>query len=238
MGPGAPSPVWDWSRVIEGVGGVVLVTTAVLATLAAVGAVAVWALQGGGVPAGWRRRGRWWLRHRAARAFASAVADGNLAVAEIQARRLLRGNDLPDRARSHSWDERIILECPWPEAVAQAAHLDTLATLFPTTRTLHDDGTADLLVGRHRRVHLRVLSEELTPGEGLRFAVDAGGSVVRGHLTMLPIPPVVPSASGGSTEVWVHVEGPRGRRARRALRAVRSTTHTGLRRWARTVGPA
>lgn len=235
MAPRAPSLVWDWTRAVEVVGGVVLLTVAVVATVTAVGAVAVCALRGGGVPAAWRRRGRWWLRHRAARSFAIAVTAGDLAAAEIQARRILGGNDTPRQARPHGWDERIILERPWAEAAAQIGHLDTFAAVFPTTRTVQDDGTTDVIIGRHRRIHLRILSEELTPGEGVRFAIDAGGPVISGHLSMLPIPPASAPASGDAAEVWVHVEAPRGRHARRALRAVRSTTKAGLRRWATTV---
>lgn len=237
MGPRAPSLVWDWTRVVEVFGGVVLLTVAVVAAVTAAGIVAVWTVRGDGAPAAGRRRARWWLRHRAARSFATAVAVGDIALAEIEARRLLRGNDPFHQPRPHGWDERIILECPWAEAVAQVGHLDT-AAVFPTTRSVHDDGTTDVVIGRHHRIHLRVLSEELMPGEGVRFAVDAGGPVISGHLTVLPIPPAVPSASGDAAVVWVHVEAPRGWRAHRALRAVRTTTKAGLRRWATTREPA
>ncbi len=238
MGPRAPSLVWDWTRAVEVIGGGVLLTVAAVAAVTAVGVMAVWTLRGDGVPAAGRRRARWWLRHRAARSFATAIAVGDLALAEIEAQRLLRGNDTFHRPRPHGWDERIILECPWTEAVAQVGHLDTVAAVFPTTRSLRDDGTTDVVIGRHRRIHLRLLSDELTPGEGVRFAVDAGGPVLSGHLTVLPIPPADPSASDDTAEVWVHVEAPRGWRAHRALRAMRTTTKAGLRRWATKREPA
>jgi len=101
------------------------------------------------------------------------------------------------------------------------------------------EGGTDVLVGRHRRVRLRLLSERWTPGEGVWFVADADGPVIVGHLTVRPASRSdQPGTGGGGVEVWAHLEVPRGRRARRVLRAVRSVTRAGLRRRAAHHGAA
>lgn len=130
------------------------------------------------------------------------------------------------------------MECPWTEARAQVDQLERLDRWFLMVRSRRDDGTTDVLVGRHRRVHLRVISEQFAPGQGVRFEADADGPVLRGHLTLLSVPPAASAASAAGSEraaVWVHVETPRGRRARRARRAVRAATKAGLRHWTAAV---
>ncbi|MDP1819031.1 MAG: hypothetical protein Q8K58_03955, partial [Acidimicrobiales bacterium] len=189
MAPRSPSLVWDSARLVEVLGGILVLTAVLVAAVGAVGGLAAWMVRGGGAPAGWRRQTRWWLRRRAARSFATAVAVGDFALAEMLSQRLLRGNDSACRAQSRSWDERILLECPWAEAAAQVDQLERLDRWFPIVRSRRADGTSDVLVGRHRRVHLRVVSEQFVPGQGVRFAADAGGSVLRGHLTLLSVPP-------------------------------------------------
>lgn len=231
MAPRSPSLVWDSARLVEVLGGILVLTAVLVAAVGAVGGLAAWMVRGGGAPAGWRRQTRWWLRRRAARSFATAVAVGDFALAEMLSQRLLRGNDSACRAQSRSWDERILLECPWAEAAAQVDQLERLDRWFPIVRSRRADGTSDVLVGRHRRVHLRVVSEQFVPGQGVRFAADAGGSVLRGHLTLLSVPPAASAARGEGAAVWVHVETPRGWRARRARRAVRAATKAGLRHW-------
>jgi hypothetical protein len=231
MGPRSPSLVWDSARLVEVLGGILVLTAVLVAAVGAVGGLAVWIVRGGGAPAGWRRQTRWWLRRRAARSFATAVAVGDFALAEIQSQRLLRGNDTAPRAQPRSWDERILLDCSWTEAAAQVDQLERLDRWFPMIRSRRADGTTDLLVGRHRRVHLRVISEQFDPGQGVRFAADADGPVLRGHHTLLPVPPAASTAGREGAAVWVHVETPRGWRARRARRAVRAATKAGLRHW-------
>src|SRR3546814_10745659 len=115
MGPRSPSLVWDSARLVEVLGGILVLTTVLVAAMGAVGGLAVWIVRGGGAPAGWRCQTRGWLRRRAARSFATAVAVGDFALAAIHSQRLLRSNDTAPRAQPRSWDERILLECPWTE---------------------------------------------------------------------------------------------------------------------------
>jgi hypothetical protein len=97
MGPRSPSLVWDSARLVEALGGILVLTAVLVAAMGAVGGLAAWIVRGGGAPAEWRRQTRWWLRRRAARSFATAVAVGDFALAEIQCQRLLRGNDTARR---------------------------------------------------------------------------------------------------------------------------------------------
>src|SRR3546814_13121994 len=124
MGPRSPSLGWDSARLVEVLGGILVLTTVLVAARGAVGGLAVWIVRGGGAPAGWRCQTRGWLRRRAARSFATAVAVGDFALAEIQSQRLLRSNDTAPRAQPRSWAERILLECPWTEAAAPADQLE------------------------------------------------------------------------------------------------------------------
>src|SRR3546814_3291265 len=73
MGPRSPSLVWDSARLVEVLGGILVLTTVLVAAMGAVGGLAVWIVRGGGAPAGWRCQTRGWLRRRAARSFATAV---------------------------------------------------------------------------------------------------------------------------------------------------------------------
>src|SRR3546814_11181468 len=135
MGPRSPSLVWDSARLVEVLGGILVLTTVLVAAMGAVGGLAVWIVRGGGAPAGWRCQTRGWLRRRAARSFATAVAVGDFALAELQSPRLLRSNDTAPRAQPRSWDERILLECPWHAAAAPVDPLKRTPRRFPVTRS-------------------------------------------------------------------------------------------------------
>src|SRR3546814_9950888 len=118
-----------------------------------VGGRAVWSVRGGCAPARWRWQTRGWLRRRAARSCGTAVAVGDFALAEIQSQRLLRSNDTAPRAQPRSWDERILLECPWTEAAAQVDQLERLDRWFPMIRSRREDGTTDLLDRKSTRLN-------------------------------------------------------------------------------------
>lgn len=189
-------------------------------------------------------RMRWRLRHAAARAFAAAVADGDLERAERMAGRALDGRHRPShrgRAVVASWDERVILDGTRPDAAAQLRRDGGLVAWCPGVRRPSDAstelGAGDLLtVGRCRPLRLTVRSHQWVPSQGVRCSADAGGLMMVAQLTLRPIstpfPEAAPARHGDAVEVWVHVEGPAGRRARRALRRLRRATRTGLRRWA------
>src|SRR3546814_13516341 len=140
MGPRSPSLGWDSARLVEVLGGILVLTTVLVAARGAVGGLAVWIVRGGGAPAGWRCQTGGWLRRRAARSFATAVAVGDFALAEIQSPRLLRSNDTAPRAKPRSWDERILLECPWTADAPPVDQLERLARWFTLLRTHTEDG--------------------------------------------------------------------------------------------------
>jgi hypothetical protein len=194
---------------------------------------------------------RWRMRHAAARAFAAAVADGDLARAELMAGRALGSRHRQSRrgrAMVACWDERIILGGTRPDAAAAQLRRDGgLVAWCPGVRRPSDAskelGVGDLLtLGRCHPLRLIVRSHQWVPSQGIRCSADAGGLMMVAQLTLRPIlttfPEEPPDRHGDAVEVWVHVEGPAGRRARRALRRLRRATRTGLRRWAtRRNGP-
>jgi hypothetical protein len=190
-----------------------------------------------------RARMRWRVRHTAARAFAAAVADGDLERAELMAGRAL-GSGYRTSRRSRpvvaSWDERVVLDGTRP-AAAQLRRYGGLVAWCPGVRrpsnATTELGVGDLLtVGRCHPLRLTVRSHQWVPTQGLRCSADAGGLTMVAQLTLRPILTAVaeerPARHGDAVEVWVHVEGPAGRQARRALRRLRRATRTGLRRWA------
>lgn len=194
-----------------------------------------------------KRRGgvRWRMRHPAARAFAAAVADGDLERAELMAGRGLSSSHRRSgrgRATVASWDERIVLDGTRPDtAAAQLRRDGGLVAWCPRVRRPPDArkelGAGDLLVlGRCHPLRLTVRSHQWVPSQGVRCSADAGGLMMVAQLTLRPVlttfPDEPPDRHGDAVEVWVHVEGPAGRRARRALRRLRRATRTGLRRWA------
>jgi hypothetical protein len=187
---------------------------------------------------------RWHMRRAAARAFAAAVADGDLERAELTAGRALGSRHRPSRrgrAMVASWDERVILDGTRPDAAAQLRRDGGLVAWCPAVRRPSDASTelsaGDLLtVGRCHPLRLTVRSHQWVPSQGMRCSADAGGLMMAAQLTLRPVsttfPVETPARDGDAVEVWVHVEGPAGRRARRALRRLRRATRTGLRRWA------
>lgn len=220
---------------------------AVLAAVVAAGVLVVvglWRL-GHARALGTPRGGLRWRVHRAAvRAFAAAVAGGDLEGAEAMAGRALghhhhrRGRGGPDVV---SWDERVVLDGTRTDAAAQLRRAGGLVAWCPGIRRQSGDGGDlrrgdTLTVGRWHRLRFTVLSRRWLRTEGVQCSADAGGLVLVGQLTLRPIPACWPDRldadDADRVEVWVHVEGPPGRRAGRVLRRVRRATRAGLRRWA------
>jgi len=178
---------------------------------------------------------RWgWVQRRQARSFAAAVTAGDLAAAEVPAARMLQANDA-GRASAHprrcAWDESVVLPCSWSD-VARSFDLDTVARRFGMQRHHDQDGSTEVRLGH--RVRLRMIREEIAPGQGMIFVADTGLSVLEGHLTLRHVPTSGHRSPGG-VEVIVHAESTPSRQSRRVLRATRSATRAGLRRWAREV---
>ena len=182
----------------------------------------------------WRPYSQWgWVQRRQARLFAAAVIDGDLDAAEVPATRLLRANDV-QRGSTHprrcAWDESVLLPCSWSD-VAPSLDLDAVAHRFGMQRHRRDAST-EVRLGS--RVRLRMIREEIAPGQGLTFVADTGLSVLEGHLTLRQVPADGHRFPPG-VEVIVHAESTPSRQSRRVLRATRAMTRAGLRRWAREV---
>lgn len=184
----------------------------------------------------WRPYSGWgWVQRRHARMFAAAVIVGDLEAAEVPAIRLLRANDVPRgcaRPRRCAWDESVFLPCSWSD-VAPALDLDAVAHRFGMQRHHGRDGSTEVRVGS--RVRLRMIREEMAPGQGVTFLADTGLSVLEGHLTLRHVPAGEHRSPAGGVEVTVHAESTPSRQSRQVLRATRSATRSGLRRWAREV---
>ena len=184
----------------------------------------------------WRPYPEWgWAQRRQARLFAAAVTAGDLDAAEAPATRLLRANDVERgsaRPRRCAWDESVILPCSWSD-VAPSLDLDTVAHRFGMQRHHGRDGSTEVRLGS--RVRMRMIREEIAPGQGMTFVADTGLSVLEGHLTLRRVPTSGHRCSPGGVEVIVHAESTPSRSSRRVLRATRSATRAGLRRWAREV---
>lgn len=174
---------------------------------------------------------RWWWMHRsAARSFVAALSTGDMDLAERTAERLFGDDPSPRRASQvpyRSWDEQVLIGCTRLEAAVELHSPAGRAAIWPTVRTVSDGNGSVLVVGRHRPVRLRLLSHCWLPAEGMRFALDAGGRTVVGHVLLRPA-----RSDPDAVEVWVHVEGDRRRRSRRVLRVMRRATRPGLQRWA------
>lgn len=240
MSPG--SPLWhELARFGELVRHAVVVAAVGAAVMSV--AVGLWRL--GHVRAlGTPRGGLRWRVHRAAvRAFAAAVAGGDLEGAEAMAGRALGHHRRTRRGGPVvvSWDERMVLDGTRLDAAAQLRRAGGLVAWCPRIQRQPGEG-GDLrrghilTVGRCHRLRLTVLSRHWNSTEGVRYTADAGGLVLIGQLTLRPTPACWPdrldAGDSDRVEVWVHVEGPAGRRARRVLRRVRRATKAGLRRWA------
>ena len=184
----------------------------------------------------WRPYPEWgWAQRRQARLFAAAVTAGDLDGAEAPATRLLRANDAERgsaRPRRCAWDESVILPCSWSD-VAPSLDLDTVAHRFGMQRHHGRDGSTEVRLGS--RVRLRMIREEIAPGQGMTFVADTGLSVLEGHLTLRHVPAGEHGSPPGGVEVIVHAESTPSRQSRKVLRATRSVTRAGLRRWAREV---
>ena len=182
----------------------------------------------------WRPYSQWgWVQRRQARLFAAAVTAGDLEAAEVPLTRLLRANDAQQgsaQPRRCAWDESVFLSCSWSD-VAPSLDLDAVAHRFGMQRHRRD-GSTEVRLGN--RVRLRMIREEIAPGQGLTFVADTGLSVLEGHLTLRHVPADGHRSPPG-VEVIVHAESTPSRQSRRVLRATRSVTRAGLRRWAREV---
>ncbi len=183
----------------------------------------------------WRPYSQWgWVQRRQARLFAAAVIDGDFGAAEAPATRLLRANDAQQgsaQPRRFAWDESVFLACSWSD-VAPSLDLNAVAHRFGMQRHHRKDGSTEVRLGS--RVRLRMIREEIAPGQGLTFVADTGLSVLEGHLTLRHVPADGHRSPPG-VEVIVHAESTPSRQSRRVLRATRSVTRAGLRRWAREV---
>ena len=176
-----------------------------------------------------------WVQRRHARSFAAAVTAGNLDAAEGPAARILQANDIGRgsvQPRRCAWDESVVLPCSWSDA-ARSFDLDTVARRFGMERHHDRDGSTEVRLGH--RVRLRMIREEMAPGQSMIFVADTGLSVLEGHLTLRRVPTSGHRCSPGGVEVIVHAESTPSRPSRRVLRATRSATRAGLRRWAREV---
>ncbi len=173
-----------------------------------------------------------WVQRRQARYFAAAVTDGRLDAAEVPAARILQANDIGrgfGPPRRCAWDESVILPCSWSD-VAPYLGPDAVARRFRLQRHHSRDGSTVVRLGH--RVRLRMIREEIVPGQGMTFVADTGLSVLEGYLTLRHVPADVHHASAGGVEVIVHAESTHSRQSRRVLRASRTVTRAGLRRWA------
>lgn len=179
-----------------------------------------------------------WVQHRQARSFAGAVTAGNLDAAEVLAARILQGNDIgrgSAQPRRCAWDESVVLPCAWAD-VAPSLDLDTVARRLGMERHHSQDGSTEVHLGHG--IRLRMIREEIAPGQGIAFVADSGLSVLEGHLTLRHVPAGGNEGSPDRVEVVVHAEATPSRQSRRVLRATRSVTRIGLRRWAREVSDA
>lgn len=181
----------------------------------------------------WRPYSEWGrVQRRQARLFAAAVTAGDLEAAEVPLTRLLRANDVQRgsaQPRRCAWDESVFLPCSWSD-VAPSLDLDAVAHRFGMQRHHGRDGSTEVRLGR--RVRLRMIREEIDPGQGVTFVADTGLSVLEGHMTLRHVPAGGRRSPPGGVEVIVHAESTPSRRSRRVLRATRAMTRAGLRRWA------
>jgi len=168
---------------------------------------------------------RWQAHHRAAHRFALDVAAGHLDDADGAVARVLGGLGGLERGAQHrtlaGWDERVVLTGPG----SGDAGTDSPDPGWPWA--IHQPAPADFVVGRCRPIRLRLLSWRRAGTDGVRFVVDAQGTVLAGHLLARPAP-----AGTHGVELWVHLEGPPTRRGRRALRVTRRATRSRLHAWA------
>ena len=171
-----------------------------------------------------------------------ALASGTLwfaGVAALLAAFAVAGRQEPTAAdsptvegrRVDQWNEVLPIAGAWSTVVGELRAANGLDPWCPTLRRISNNGTHDtevVSVGHHRTVSLRISRRWFADGIRWRAGVDAGGSVLVGHVTLQP------AATGDHVQAWVHAEAPRGRHSRRALRTIRRETRSALRRWATT----
>jgi hypothetical protein len=187
---------------------------------------------------------RWWASRRqgrAMRAFATAIAAGDMARAEAEAGRAF-GDGQPDvgvRASSArrrvgqpsglaSWDDHVVVGCSLADITAQIGQPQGVARWFPVSRAEVSGRTEFIADGLRMEVLL-----ERWEGDCMTFQAVGAGASMAGYLTLRTV--MLPDRGEG-VEVWVHVEVPASRRGRRVMRMARSVTRTGLRQLAAGLG--
>lgn len=176
------------------------------------------------------RRMHGWLHRGRSRAFAQAVAAGDLAAAEVAASVLLRPGLLPVRAkrrRPPGWDERALREGPLPAAAAELAAPGHPTAPCPTVHSRHP-GRGHLIAAGRVRPSITVCVRWTGPVEA-DFTAEAAGAELRGQVRLRRVTAPSPREK---VELWVHAEGPGGWRSRLGLWALRRATRAMLQRWA------
>lgn len=177
------------------------------------------------------------VRRRATRAFAEAVSWGDLELAEVHVRQAIDPGSPRNRARRpglRSWDELAVRDGSWLESSAELRTVDGLGPWCPTLTQDGQDDRQVMTIGRRRALQMTVLSRKWVGRGSVSMTAQVRSHVISGLVTVRPQPQ---SENREAVELWVHLEGPRGRQSRRAMRTIRRETRIALHRWATEHGP-
>jgi|GEM_PF-5120309 hypothetical protein len=219
-----PGPWLELSRIGELIGDAAC--RAAILTALALAAIATWRLARCGLCSLWSRLHSL-AHHGTAHRFALDVAAGHFDEAEGAAARALGGPGGRGLARHGplpGWDERLVVDRL--DSTPSGAGPCDVGAGGGWPLGLLQPPDAGVLIGRCPPIRLRLLSWRPAGTGSVRFAADARGIVLAGHLLVRPAP-----GRAEAMEIWVHLEGPRTRRGRRVLRVTRRATRSRLRAW-------
>jgi hypothetical protein len=188
------------------------------------------------------------LRRRACRAFADAVASGDLEGADVLVARALgpAGSEpTPSGVRDPlldvvEWDERKLFAVGMDDVRRQFQDPAASSFWFMGIERVAHDGRVDLVLGPWDPIRLTLVSEVWSPeGDGLSFTAACAGFQISGYLTFRTVlARAMPTGEMESAlEVWVHMETTDSPDGRRALARARGVVHDGLGRMAAELNP-